>query len=282
MSSRVFVFVHGSFANSSVWTPLTRELTLRGHRALAVDMPGHGFDATIPDPYLGGQDLAALATAPSGMAGIGTERDVELVGEVVRRAAGVGEVALVGHSRGGLTVTAVANRFPELISRLVYVAAWCPSARSVADYHRRPENRSSLMDRIGGLAVGDPAVLGAIRLNWRTADPAELDTLRDLLLAGRPRAELIAYLQAHQPDESILVDEDAVRADPDTWGLVRRSYLRLPEDQAFPVALQDLMISDADRLTPDNRFDVHSVAGGHVAFQLHTDQVADILDGLPA
>ncbi|MFY0581780.1 alpha/beta fold hydrolase [Cystobacter fuscus] len=46
-----FVFVHGAGSNSFSWAPLLRELTLLGHRTLAVDLPGHGFDAQFPISY---------------------------------------------------------------------------------------------------------------------------------------------------------------------------------------------------------------------------------------
>ncbi|HKR50836.1 MAG TPA: alpha/beta fold hydrolase [Pseudonocardiaceae bacterium] len=102
-----YVLVHGAFCNSAVWAPAARELALLGHRTVAVDLPGHGLGATIPVGYLGGQDLDALATVPSGMAGISTADDVAVVSDVVLRAAGLGPVILVGTSRGGLTLTAV-------------------------------------------------------------------------------------------------------------------------------------------------------------------------------
>ncbi|MGY1690697.1 alpha/beta fold hydrolase [Geodermatophilus sp. SYSU D01105] len=119
MSPTTFVLVHGAFCNAAVWGPTARELALRGHRAVAVDLPGHGFGATIPAGYLGAQDLDVLARAPSGMSGISTAQDVAAVVEVVRRVREHGPVVLVGASRGGLTVTAVRNAVPELVDRLV-------------------------------------------------------------------------------------------------------------------------------------------------------------------
>jgi pimeloyl-ACP methyl ester carboxylesterase len=42
-----FVLVHGAFCSAASWGPVSRELTLRGHRALAVDLPGHGLSAAV-------------------------------------------------------------------------------------------------------------------------------------------------------------------------------------------------------------------------------------------
>ncbi|WP_435233931.1 alpha/beta fold hydrolase, partial [Micromonospora aurantiaca (nom. illeg.)] len=63
MTVPTFVFVHGAGSNSFTWAPMQRELALRGHRSLAVDLPGHGFGATFPVAYQAPQDLAALAAA---------------------------------------------------------------------------------------------------------------------------------------------------------------------------------------------------------------------------
>ena len=65
-----------AFCNAACWTPTVRELALRGHRALVVNLPGRGFGATIPTGYLGPQNPATMATEPSAMARIGTVDDV--------------------------------------------------------------------------------------------------------------------------------------------------------------------------------------------------------------
>lgn len=275
-----FVLVHGACCTSAVWAPTVRELVLRGHRALAVDLPGHGFGAALPVSYLGGQDPAALATEPSGMAGIGTAQDVEAVSAVVRRAAENGPVVLVGTSRGGLTVTAVANAVPELLDRTVYVSAWCPVAHTVGEYMAMPEHETSLLPQTYGIMVGNPAELGAVRLNWRTSDPTHLDALQAAILADGTRAELLAYLHTQDPDESVIVDEKATRVDAAAWGRVPHTYVRLTADRALPLAVQDLMIAEGDALTPDDPFDVHSLASSHIGFQLHPDEFVTILDGL--
>jgi pimeloyl-ACP methyl ester carboxylesterase len=275
-----FILVHGAFCNAAVWTPTIRELALRGHRAVAVDLPGHGFGATIPEGYLGAQDPAALATQPSGIAGIGTADDVAAVTAVLKRAREHGPVVLVGASRGGLTLTAVGNAAPDLVDRLVYVSAWCCVEATVSEYSTGPEHASSLLPHTGLVPLADPGEIGALRLNWRTADPAVLDRLQEALLADGTRSELLAYLHTQDPDEALAVDETATRADAATWGRIPRTYVRLTADRAMPVALQDRFIAEADARTPDNRFDVRSLASSHLRFQVHPGELVDVLDGL--
>lgn len=275
-----YVLVHGAFCNSAVWAPVARELALLGHRTVAVDLPGHGLGATIPTGYLGPQDLGALATQPSGMAGITTADDVIVVSDVVRRAAEHGPVILVGASRGGLTITAVANAVPELIERIVYVSAWCCVDAGPGEYSVSAENADSQLPRAAVIAVANPADIGALRLNWRTAEPAHLDVLQAALLADGTREELIAYLHTQDPDEALAIDDEAVRVDPATWGRIPHTYVRLTEDLAMPLALQDRFIAEADAATPDNRFDVRSLASSHLGFQVHPAAIVEILDGL--
>lgn len=65
-----FVLVHGAFANSFSFAPRQAELGLLGHRSVAVDLPGHGFQATFTRAYQVPQDLEELATAPGSIKGV--------------------------------------------------------------------------------------------------------------------------------------------------------------------------------------------------------------------
>ncbi|MBW0105437.1 alpha/beta hydrolase [Pseudonocardia sp. KRD291] len=279
MSTPTFVLVPGAFCNAACWGPVLRELALRGHRALAVDLPGHGFDAKIPWGYLGGQDAASMAGETSPMTTIGTADDVAAVTALLRRARAHGPTVLVGASRGGLTLTAVGNAEPGLVDHLVYASAHCPVPRTPAN---PPEMEASLLHLGAGVATADPADIGALRMNWRTADPDHLLGLQTALLADGTRAELLAYLHTQDPDESVNVDMAAATADAGTWGAIPRTYVRLTEDRAIPPAMQDRYIADADALTPDNRFDVHEIVSSHLRFQIHPEPFADVLDGVAA
>lgn len=282
MSQPTFVLIHGSSSNSLAWAPMQRELALLGQRSLAVDLPGHGFVSPRSVAYQAPQDLSALATESSAMADLRFSDSVESVIDVVRRVVEHGPVVLVGHSRGGLTVTAVGNAVPDLISRVVYISAWCCVERTVEGYLQTPEYTRNELDAITGLLVGDPAELGFLRLNWRTADPETLAGLRSAMLADGTEQELLAFVNTLDPDESLDPGSAHDRAHAETWGRIPRTYVRFTDDRSLPVELQDLFIAEADALTPDNPFDVRSVPGSHVGFLIRPAAVAGLLADLPA
>lgn len=273
-----YVLVPGSFSNALGWAPMQRELGLRGLRSVAVDLPGRGFAAPYPVAYQAPQDLAALATAPSARAGATMAGDVAEVVEVVRRAAEHGPVVLVAHSRGGLSVTGAANAVPDLIDHLVYVSAWCCVTATPVEYDAGPENAESELSALGNVLAADPAELGALRVNWRTADPALLEPLKSAILADVTDAEFLAYLNTLEPDESLDAGEELAQAA--TWGRIPRTYVRLSQDRAMPPALQDRFIREADALTPDNPFAVHTLPSSHAAVLVRPGECAEILAGL--
>lgn len=278
MTAPTFVFVPGAGSNSFTWAPMQRELALRGHRSLAVDLPGHGFGATFPAAYQAPQDLAALAAAPSRMAGIGHADNVAHVLDVLRRVREHGPVILVGHSRGGLTLTGVGNAAPDLVDRLVYIAAWCCVEDTPAGYQTSPENASSALHGLAALVAANPMELGALRFNWRTADPDLLAKLREAVLADGTDDEFFGYLNTLEPDESLDVGEE--RAQAATWGRIPRTYVRVTEDRSVPLALQDRFIAEADALTPDNPFDVRSLSGSHARVLVRPGEAAALLASL--
>ncbi|WP_440102918.1 alpha/beta hydrolase [Streptosporangium sp. H16] len=259
------VLVHGTHSSSAWASGLTTELTLRGHRCVAVDLPGHGAEAFYPRSYQAPQDLGELAIEPSPLAKITIDDYVERVVDVVRRARRHGPVILAGMSQGGVTVSRVGNAVPELLDRVVYVAAYCcVDLPNMAAYLETPENGDSLLPRIAATVVADPAVLGATRLNWRSADPAVFHAVRDALAGDFTDEGVRRLLGALEPDESAGIPLAEARGEAHTWGRIPRTYVRFTLDRLIPPALQDRFVAEADRLTPDNPTDVRSVAAPHV------------------
>lgn len=299
MNGPTFVFVHGGSSNAKAWVPLQRELALLGHRSLAVDLPGHGSDA----PHLAAyhqspQDLEALATVSSHMARLTIADNVNHVVDIVRRIARYGPVILVGNSMGGITISAVGNAIPELLARIVYISAAC-----LVDGADSLEETPTLLDAaVVKIIVADPEQLGAARLNFRAAftDRTIFAELKAAIMADGTDDQFAHLLNTMDSDEMFIIPTQTDRADAvellaergvvtaaadigaDSWGRVPHSYLRLTEDQCIPIAVQDEMIANADALTPDNPFDVHTLAASHVGYFSQPAEFAKVLDALVA
>lgn len=94
-----FVLVHGACHGAWCWRDIVPALTARGQSVVAVDLPGRG----------------------GGVAGLTLLDQANAVLSSFE-----GNAVLVGHSAGGLAISAAAELAPERVSRLIYVAALVP------------------------------------------------------------------------------------------------------------------------------------------------------------
>lgn len=280
MDGRTFVLVPGLGATAAMWVPVVRELALRGSRSIPVELPGHGFDARFPDGYACPQDLERFATAPSPVAGIGLEDYVAHVLDLVRAAVVLGPVVLVGHSLGGNVVTRVANQAPELLSRMIYVCAYCcVEAESVMAYTPRDPDPAGPLARARRLVwVGDPRTTGASRSNPRTGDPEVLDVQHALMMADLDREKVPAALAyGLQPDEPIAALVGNAQVNTASWGRVPRTYVKTTGDEVITPAVQERMIREADTAAPENAFTVVEVNASHGVLLSRPSELADLL-----
>ncbi|AUG81078.1 esterase [Kitasatospora sp. MMS16-BH015] len=275
--SPTFVLVHGAFANSFSFAPLQAELGLLGHRSVAVDLPGHGFAATFTHAYQAPQDAAGLASAPGAIKGVTLADNVAHLIGVLERAKQHGPVILVSHSRGGLTATAAANARPDLIDRIVYVSSWAPVDLEVGAYYAEPEMATVDPASLALALAGNPAELGLLRVNFRTADPAALAAFKAAFLADGTDEEFLTFLNTFQPDENLDTGTADDRAQADTWGRIPKAYVRLTEDASLPLALQDRLIREGDALTPDNPYQVRTLPGSHLKWLTAPAEAARVL-----
>jgi pimeloyl-ACP methyl ester carboxylesterase len=182
-SGEPLVLLHGWGGSSLSFVSVASRLE-RQFRVLAPDLPGFGFSDTPPMAW-GAADYA------------------EAVAELMA-AAGIESANVLGHSRGGVIATALAASRPELVKRLVLVAA--PVVRLPAE--TAVSGRSKAYGRVKVLANLLPSFKERI-LNWgrmkygsedyRNAGPELRPTLvrllsedwRDALLSVRSPALLI-------------------------------------------------------------------------------------------
>jgi pimeloyl-ACP methyl ester carboxylesterase len=270
----MIVLVHGAWHSSWQWGATQRALAGHGAASIDVDLPGHGFDAPLPPGYLEpGQP--GLDTEKSELAAVTMQDSADVILAALRNARRHREVVLVAHSAGGGPASLAAEQAPELVDRVVYLSAFVPAGRPrFADYLGDPTNAGA---RGQSLPVGDAAAIGAVRINPASADPVYVEELRLTHYHDTPAESFARWRLALSPDLPLSVPTTPVLLTRERWGRIPRTYVRLADDRAIAPAMQDLMIDDADRLTPDNPFTVTPLPGSHTPFAARPLELAAAL-----
>ncbi len=202
-----FVLVHGSWHGGWCWGQVEPVLNDAGFMTVAVDLPGHGLNARLPGTF-GSRplDAAAFATDPSPLAGItiGQYAQGVIEGAERARAAGAEKVIAVGHSMGGVPITFAAAGSPQLFDGLVYVAAIAPTPGKPAGAYLELKDQHE-NGKLGPAIVADPAVIGALRIDPRSTDPAYLEKLKVALAADVDDALLATVLHLLTPEAPVSI-----------------------------------------------------------------------------
>lgn len=203
------VLVHGAWMGAWAWDPVATQLRQQGQKVSVVELPAHGSDQTP----VSGATLDAY---------------VDKVGQAV--AAEDQPVVLVGHSMAGMVISQYAERAPEKVKLLVYLAAYLPA------------NGQSLQD----LAYTDPdSHLGPALVvdgeNGTGAIPQ--DKLQDIFCADCGTAEL-ASIDSHYRDEPLAPIGTPVQLTQAAWGSVPKSYVFTTGDHAVSYNLQQRMAAE--------------------------------------
>jgi pimeloyl-ACP methyl ester carboxylesterase len=236
-----FVLVHGSFGGGWCWEAVLPLLGELGHEVDAPDLPGSGDDRTP----VGEVTLDAyVARVRSVLA----ESDEPAI--------------LVGHDMGGMVITQAAARGPELVERLVYLAAFLPrDGQSLLDLTRLQEAADDEVH--AHLTIeGEPAV-GALTAKvmarglFNCATNSQLDWAIE-----RTRPQPLAPLLAPVQLGSWTLEAD------------RRVYVHCTQDRVITPPLEALMIEE----TPCG--EIRELDSDHSPFLSRPRQLARLLDML--
>lgn len=206
--AETFVLVHGAFQNASCWDPVVTRLHRAGHTVVAVQLPGRDNDGLAP----------ATVT-------------LEAYCETVRKAieAQAEPVVLVGHSFGGITISAVAERMPQRVKRLVYVAAYLPrSGESLQSLSAEDHDNRFTKENF------------AIAPDYSTAQVLERD--RASIFANDAKPEVAARIAQSMIPEPLPPMGTTVTLTSERFGQVPKVYIHTRRDHAVSPVLQRMMV----------------------------------------
>jgi pimeloyl-ACP methyl ester carboxylesterase len=218
-----YLLIHGSWHGAWCWFKVAPLLEAHGHVTVP-NLPGRGRDPAIPH----------LVTLQSLVRSVASHLDRNE------------PTTIVVHSRYGILATALAERYPDSVRRIIYLASFLlPSGERVADYF------ASDTDSFIGPHV-EINRLGA----WdRLAPRAYVEGL--YADCSREDIALARSLLCREPSLPALT---RVKTTPDRFGRVPKAYIRLSRDRAVSPALQDRLIE----LSRPER--VEEMAASHSAY----------------
>jgi pimeloyl-ACP methyl ester carboxylesterase len=274
----MFVLVHGAWHGAWTYEKVIPLLAAAGHAAVARDLPAHGLNAKYPDSYNQRPlDAAAFATEASPLADATLDDYLDSVVATIDqvRAGGFDRIILVGHSMGGVAITAVAERVPEQISALVYLTAFMPSSGvpGIA-YIQRAENAG---EGVGALLMADPGLVGALRIDHHSADAGYRAKVKDTFYGDVDQIQFGAVAKLLTPDVPVAPFATPIMTTEARWGSVQRHYIKCMQDNAIKPALQQRFISDADAFVPGNKTRVHILNTSHSPFMSAPEELARLL-----
>jgi pimeloyl-ACP methyl ester carboxylesterase len=276
-SKAVFILVHGGWHNHSAWDRVTPILEADGFAALTLDLPGAGVNAIAPTSLgLRPFDPAAFAAERSPIAGVTQEERTQAVIALVTEAASLsdGKVILVGHSAGGMTISAVAEQVPNLLLAVVYLAGFMvPNGMPLLAMLQHQSLSSALAP---GLFVGDPAAIGATRIHVGSTDAAYRALLRAAFYGDMSESEFAQAASQLHCDESNAGAVAPSEITPGRFGTVPRHYIRCTQDRAIPLTGQDHMIATVDSAI-GGKTTTHTLESSHSPFLSQPATLAKIL-----
>lgn len=271
-----FLFIHGAWHGAATWRRVIPLLQESGYRALALDLPGAGAHAKSPAAYYERPlDREAFATQLSPNAGVSQAERTRAVVSLIEE---IGEpVILVGHSLGGLTISAVAEEVPDLVRALVYLAAFLVPPGMPAIAMIQHETMASSI--VPSLFQGDPAVIGALRLDPRTDDPLYRAQVKAAFYGDVSEADFDQALASLHSDEPAGVGMQPSSITAARFGRVPRHYIRCLEDRAIPITGQDFMIAAVDGVIGGETYQ-HTMTTSHSPFYSKPEALVDILTSI--
>jgi pimeloyl-ACP methyl ester carboxylesterase len=259
-----FVLVHGSWHGGWCWDLVEQELNAAGHYTVAIDLPGHGLNAALPEAFLSRPlDAAKFATEPSALASIGIDAFADAVIDGADRAlaAGASNVVAVGHSMGGVPITFAAAKQPEKFAGLAYVAALAPTPGKPAGAYLQLEDQHN-NSKIGSVIMADPAAIGALRMDPRSTDADYLAAAKEALAADVDDALLASVMHMLTPDAPVAMYGEVAEF-AGGFEALKRSYIRCTADQTVMPSTCEAIVADMNTAWPESKTSLVDIDSSH-------------------
>jgi len=231
------VLVHGAFENGQVWGHVTAKLKKDGYEVVTVDLPGRPGNPMAPDKV-----------------------SLDLYRDTVVKALGTTSrpAVVVGHSFGGIVISAAAEQAPKKIKTLVYLAAYLPhDGDSLVSLAQQDHDA-----KIGPhLQIQKEKGIASIEYSARA----------DLFANGGPDG-----LRKAIPD--LILDEPLaplatpVKVTSANFGKVDKAYIHTAFDQVISPAFQAQMVAS----TPVRA--QYTLKTGHTPFLTDPDGLANAIE----
>jgi pimeloyl-ACP methyl ester carboxylesterase len=196
-----FILVHGSWHGAWCWRQVTPLLECRGHKAIALDLPGHGADRTPPTDITLAHYVDAVVRA------VEAQREPPIV---------------VVHSMGGL-LASVGEAQPDAMAAMVFIAP------------NLPPSGSTMLSYVDEYDPGFPATF-VWAGDGRSASISS-DGVRQFLYNRCPASLVDDLLPLFTP-EPVAPFEATLTMTPDRFGRVPRYFVETLQDRAVPLRLQ--------------------------------------------
>ncbi|MGI3170307.1 alpha/beta fold hydrolase [Pseudooceanicola sp. C21-150M6] len=224
------ILVHGACHGAWCWSAVTPLLEAAGHEVTALDMPGRG--AGVEGLTLGDQARTILDAYE-------------------------GKAVLVGHSAGGISISAACEAAPEKVAHLVYVAALLP------------RDGDSLGEMMRDLE-GPRASLPLLKVPHGYIFDVTTEGAGAALYNDAPEAAMQAAL-AQVCAEPSAPHREKVRLGA-TFDAAPKSYVLCTQDHVIPEVDQRRMVAGLDPV------DVPELVTGHSPFISMPEELARIID----
>ena len=213
-------------------------------------------------------DAAAFATEPSFLAPIRVDEfaDVVIAGADRMLATGASQVIAVGHSMGGTPITFAAAKAPEKFAGLVYVAALAPTPGKPSGAYLGGERQVKHFEERGGsnLFLADPAVVGALRIDPGSEDPAYQAIAKEALFADMDETLLETVLHLLTPDAPASVYGELLEF-PDSYAAINRTFICCTQDNLLHTSACEAQVNDMTAAWPSNPTKLVQLESSHGA-----------------